>query len=178
MSGHFNSVALLLLIFTTSPLAAHIRGVLQSLINREAAREYGPLVLSTIPKVEDIESMVAEQTVGAPYGSEIPPFRVPKEFHKELMGYFDKSAIDVSPILLLEEVACVVTTSKTGSKCRICVYGGAQGAPTMFSVSGIRCVKTDWDKKGEAAGHFLTLLKKISPPPPPPPKLPPGTPTF
>ena len=81
------------------------------------------------------------------------------------MSYFEDSEIDTDPMFVLPEVGCLMIKTKDGKKSRICWYCGAQGAPTMFSVKGMRCVKKEWDvNRGEAGGHLVQLVRKIAPP--------------
>ncbi|WP_425619286.1 hypothetical protein NA78x_003024 [Anatilimnocola sp. NA78] len=85
-------------IMTTSAFTQERRRPFPPLITAEAARLKHDSVLSGIPSLEDIASITAEKTIGAPYGSEIAALTVPPESYQEIMAFFQGSEIDVDPM--------------------------------------------------------------------------------
>jgi len=132
------------------------------LITDAAAAQHQKFVVGRIPKLDEVESIRAEVSIGPPYGPEVAPFKLPPEFVDPMLKLFQEAKIDTDPILSMPEMGSLLITQKGGkSKERICFYCGAQGAPLMFSIDGVRCVSTaPWDpKKGEAVGQVFELIQ-------------------
>lgn len=132
------------------------------LVSTEAATQHQKAVAGLLPKVEIIRTVRAEQSIGAPYGREIAPFELPPDSIASAIQFFENFELDTDPILSMPEMASFLITTKSGNTVRVCVYCGAQGAPLMFSLGGVRCVsKEPWKtSQGEAAVVVLKYIRE------------------
>jgi hypothetical protein len=113
-----------------------------ALITKEAAEYWHKLLFSEdgfgIPKAKEV-TRIRAQTHGPPFGAEIDPFDVPAAFHAKLLEKFKDCRIDRDPIISMPEVGSLLIC--VGHKKEHLIwYGGANGAPLMFSWQGVRCV--------------------------------------
>jgi hypothetical protein len=134
-------------------------GVGPALVTRDAAESWSKLLLAGnafgIPKVTEV-TRIRAMSHGPPFGYEIEPFDVPAKFHANLLDSFKDCRIDRDPIISMPEIGSLLIYVGH-QKQHLIWYGGAKGAPLMFSWRGVRCIC----KQPSETTNAMTVLQII-----------------